>query len=431
MPSRRLKIAIKDHYSESMPFARALHAAGHQIVSLDSTEADVLFMDLDPPFSYYRDLIKNHSRNGAKIALYPHGGGGPILSYDALWEPYELVDVNFVTGVGHAEYLRRIEYPTPVHAVGWSFSEIRPFRPRAEVRNVLFAPMHPNGDGSMSRERRDLNGEVFSKLLEGPWRLTVRYIGTLEQNGLWETDGARFVNGKLLAQTQQIDTADAVVAASGTFPTLAMARGVPTVMYRQGDVALGLPDEKPSKLRRPERYWDYARYPIDYADGPLDELIHAAARSDDTIAAWRRRFVGEALDGRAFVERVERLVEGESPLRIDETRRFTTLALADELAERPQLLRDYVERVGAQDDASLLIWAPGLTGERLLSTTESAIEAAGLDADQLPDVLLAPSAGGPAATKALAARADAVLSDWPAVGPIGKLPRFSALPVGV
>jgi hypothetical protein len=243
MPSRRLKIAVKDHYSESLPFARALHQAGHQLVPLDSTDADLLLMDLDPPLEGYRKLIKQHKRNGAKIALYPHGGGGPIFSYDALWDPYELIDVNFVTGVGHAEYLRRIEYPTPVHAVGWSFSETRPFQPRSEVRRVLYAPTHPNGDGSMPQERRDLNREVFEQLAAGPWQLTVRHIGTLEQNGLPEIDGVEYVNGKLLAQTTQIDATDVVVAGSGTFPTLAMARGVGAVMYGQGYLLLGLPGE--------------------------------------------------------------------------------------------------------------------------------------------------------------------------------------------
>ena len=114
---------------------------------------------------------------------------------------------------------------------------------------------------------------------------------------------------------------------------------------------------------------------------------------------------------------------------VDETRRFTTLALADELAEHPEQLRDYVAAVRPQDDASLVLWAPGLAGPQLLELAEAAIDRAGVDADALPDVLLAPLAGGPATTAALADRADAVLSDWPEVGPIGALPRFSGLPV--
>ena len=30
---------------------------------------------------------------------------------------------------------------------------------------------------------------MFARLLKGPWHVTVRHIGTLEQNGLWQVDG--------------------------------------------------------------------------------------------------------------------------------------------------------------------------------------------------------------------------------------------------
>ena len=67
------------------------------------------------------------------------------------------------------------------------------------------------------------------RLLEGPWHLTVRHIGTLEQNGLWHADGVDYVQRRLQMSTAEIDAADVVVAGDGTFPTLAIARGVPTV----------------------------------------------------------------------------------------------------------------------------------------------------------------------------------------------------------
>ncbi len=62
--------------------------------------------------------------------------------------------------------------------------------------------------------------------------------------------------------------------------------------------------------------------------------------------------------------------------------------------------------------------APGSTAE-LLALAEKAIEAAGLDMNNLPDILLAPLPGSPEADLRLAERADAVLSEWPAVGRIG------------
>ncbi len=55
---------------------------------------------------------------------------------------------------------------------------------------------------------------------------------------------------------------------------------------------------------------------------------------------------------------------------------------------------------------------------------QEAIELAGLDDDALPDVLLLPLPGSPEVDALLAARATARLSDWPAVGKLGAVPRF-------
>ncbi|WP_028065378.1 hypothetical protein [Solirubrobacter soli] len=429
MPSSRLKIAVSDHYRRSVPFAYALSLAGHELVAPDAFGADVFLIDFDPPLEGYRRLIDGHADAGAKVVLYPHAAGGPMLSYDAIWEPYERVDANFVAGVGHAEFLRRIEYPAPVHTIGWTSGDQRPFQPRADVRRVLFAPTHPNADGSMLGRLRDENAEVFTKLLEGPWKLTVRHIGTLEENGLWPVDGVEFVDGRTVPPIKNIDATDAVVAGAGSFPTISVSRGVPTVIYGQGSVVLGLPDEETSPLRRGERYLDYVRFPFDVADGPLDEVVHAAASSPEGIADWRRRFVGHAFHPGRFAAAIEQLAQGRPEARLDETRAFTTLALADELAEHPHLLRTYVDAVRPSDDASLILWAPGLAEADLLDLAQYAIGRAGIDEAALPDVLLAPLPGGTRTAETLAERADAVLSDWPAAtGPIGALERFSGLP---
>lgn len=428
MPSRRLRIAISDHNGASLPFARALHAAGHTLVDAN---ADALLIDFDPPLVAYRATIDKHANEGAKVILYPHGAGGPNLSHDALWEPYGRVDASLVTGFGHAEFARRIEYPAAVHVVGWSHCELRPFRARGTVEHVVFAPFHPNADGSMADAMRELNRDVFEELRRGPWHMTVRHIGSLAENGLCPADGVTFVDGRTSPRFAEIDVADAVVGGDGTLPALAIARGVPTVMYGQGRIVLGIPGERPATPRRPERYMDYVRYPLDVADGPLDELLHAAARDDDAIADWRRRFMGGPLSRRTVVTAVEQIVEGEAAPRIDPTRQFTTVALASELVERPALLRDYVDRVGLEDNASLVISAPGLDADGLLELTEEAILRAGLDAEALPDTLLSPLPGSPASYAALAERADALLSDWPAAGPLGAIERFSALPTNV
>ena len=426
MTSRRLKYAVADHNARSLAFVNALSLAGHELVK--DAPADLLLIDLDPPSPLpHRGVIDRYKDQGAKVVLYPHGGGGPMTCYDALYEPYERVDANLVTGPGHAEFLRRTDYPHPVHTVGWTLCDQAPFRPCADVRRVLFAPTHPNGDGSMSEGPRRQNADVFRRLLECPFELTVRYIGTLEQNGLWEVPGVNFVNGRLTAQTAEIDATDAVIAGEGTFPTLAIARGVPMVMYGllAGD-GIGLPGETLVMPRNMDRYKDYIRYPFNAEDGPLEETVRAAARSEAPILAWKRRFVGKPFDTRAFIALIERLVRsGPAPVQIDPTKRFTTVAFADELLERPELLAAYTATVGAEDDASLVLWAPGVGADLLLEMAQAAIDASGVDPDALPDILLAPMAGSPAADRALADRADAVLSEWPRTGRLGTLPRFA------
>ena len=72
-----------------------------------------------------------------------------------------------------------------------------------------------------------------------------------------------------------------------------------------------------------------------------------------------------------------------------------------------------------------MVWAPGVDADLLLAMAQSAIDASGVDAERLPDILLAPLPGGSAAESLLAERADAMLSEWPRVGRLGKLPRFA------
>jgi hypothetical protein len=425
--SRRIKFAIKAHGRKSDAIAGAISAAGHEFVREGSAEA--LLIDFDPPYLPYKPMIDQLSADGAKIILYPHSGGSPDLSYDGLWEPDPRVTANLVMAPGHAELLRRLEYPAPVHVVGWTYGDLKPFRPRPDVRTVVFAPIHPVGEGFMMPEYREANTRVFEQLLKGPWRLVVRHVGTLEHNGLRKVDGVEYVHGMGRSEAAEINRADAIVGGNGTFPTIAISHGVPTVLYSQITASLGLIGEEPTALGRPELYRDYIRYPFDADDGPLDEIVHAAARSEDPIRTWKRRFIGEPFNAFAFTQLVERIVREEMPApALEATRGSTTVAFADELLEHPELLREYTARYGPDDDATLVIWGVALDAEKTLAMAEGAIAGAGLDDDALPDVLLAPLPYSPEVDALLASRASAVLSDWPAVGHLGAVPRFARSP---
>ena len=427
MSVRRLKIALKDHRRESRMLAGAMAAGGHEFVP--DGPADLLLIDLDPPIGIHKYLIDKYADQGAKIVIYPHGASGPVLSYEGLFAPDPRVAANLVVGPGHAEFFRRTDYPAETHTIGWFQCELRPFRPCADVTNVLFAPTHPNGDGSLIPALRERNAEVFAQLLEGGWNLTVRHLNSLEANGLWKADGVKYVQGNGTAAFGEIDVADVV---RGRRRHAANARDRPRCARRRlrpgRRCSYGLSDEQEATVpARMHLYADYIRYPFDVADGPLDELIQAAAASEAPIADWKRRFIGEQFDPLAAVEILERLVtEGPMPVQLDPTRTRTTLAFPDELIGRPELLRDYCRDVRPEDDATLLLWQPGLRASQLLAMAEQAIEAAGLDMDDLPDVLLAPLPGSPEADRVLAERCTAVLSGEPAAGRhLHRLPRYA------
>jgi hypothetical protein len=422
-----LKIAVKDHFGEALRYALALQRAGHEFVR--GGPADLLLIDLDPPYYGHRELIDRYKDWGATVLLYPHGAGGPPLVYDGLYEPHPRLDGNIVHGPGAAEVLRRMGYPHPTYVGGWTYCDLLPFRPTTEIKRVLFGPTHPNGDGTMIDVYRNRNAEIFAELLEGPWQLQVRHVGSIEQNGLWEAPGVEFVTGKMDLGYGEIDAADVVVAGCGTFPTLAVARGVPTVVYSQGvPGSLGVAGESVVPLRNPDRYLDYMRYPYDAADGPLHDVMHAAAAAEAT--AWKHRFIGDPIDDATFAATVERAVrQGPVPAQVDATKEFTVAAFAAEIHERPELLRAFADRFGPEDDVSLVLWGAGYDANALIASVGHAAAAAGVDPDRLPDVLLLPLPGSPEADRELAGRADAVLSEWPAAGQLGTLPAYGVADV--
>jgi hypothetical protein len=420
-----LRVAIKDHFRKALPIAQALQDAGHRLVT--EGPADLLLIDLDPPRFGYRELIDHHKRMGAKVLVYPHGAGANLV-YDGLYEPYDAVDGQLVMGWGGVELLRRLNYPRPVHTIGWSYCPQRPFRPRAAVRRVVFAPIHPGGDGSLLEHRRAQNAAIFAQLVNGPWEVIVRHVGTIEQNGLWEASGVRFVLGKMDLSHAEIDTADAVVAGVGTYPVMAVAGGVPTVMYGQFPTpSYGVEGEPGRPLRSIDRYRDLARFPIDADDGPLDEMLDCAARDDRPIVNWRRRWVGEPFNGPATAMLIERLVRG-IPARpsLQDCRSFVTVAFAEEVHEHPELLAAYAEHFGQADDATLVLWSPGSAPEQLVSDAQATVLSAGLTLDALPDVVLMPDGDLQAVEKLLTAHAAAVLSAWPPAGRLASLPFFGA-----
>lgn len=297
-------VAIKDHQHKSHALRDALREHGHWVVPV-GVPADVLLIDHDVDRPAYRPIIDIYRERGSRIVLYPHGAN-VICSWDGPEEPYP-VDACLVIGTAHRDVMIAYGYPQPLHVIGWSFCEQRPFKPRKRIKRVLFAPTHPLGNGYLNDEQRDANRQAYMTLLDWGLPLTVRHVGSLDVNGLWREKNVVYEQAALTLALGSIDEHDLVVARE-TFHSLAIARGVPAVTYHQAcpDNDPHSPDEPMIKVSNWDTYRHLMRYPYDLDD--LDARHHAATRE---ASDYRRRFIGDQLDSRVLSDTLTAVCEQE------------------------------------------------------------------------------------------------------------------------
>lgn len=284
-------------------FVEALAAAGHELVP---SGGELLLIDHDLPDGYYGPLCDAHAR----VVVYPHGGG-VVASGDGQWPVHPHTVLRLEHGPGQVEVLRRSRYPRRAEVIGWNVCSRRPFTPRP-LRRVVLAPQHALGNGWFPPELRAQNAHVHDLLaamaIRGTIHLTVRTVGPFEPLGLVKCPVVLYEQGyaSLTHALLTIDRADCVVGSYGTFPVLAVARGVPTVFYGQIplDDDYGLEDRHPAKSWA--RYKDYVRFPLDATEtDDLPALLARACLTDVDIAEWRDRFIGPAFDPARFAKLVE------------------------------------------------------------------------------------------------------------------------------
>src|SRR3990172_12710842 len=218
---------VYNHHNKARALIEALIAAGWRQTT--PTRAQVVFVDVD--VNTMRNIIKQYHRRGKKIFIHPHGAMPYLFNTFPGFEPFQHIAANLVIAPGHAEVMRTFEYPHPLEIIGWHLCPLREFQPRAEVKKILFAPIHPTP--AISPESRKINADTFRKLLafkaqKPDAEITVRFLHQLELNGLWHEPGVRYVQGRPNQSYEDIDAADMVVS-RGTFLYLAVARGVPAL----------------------------------------------------------------------------------------------------------------------------------------------------------------------------------------------------------
>ena len=233
-----------------------------------------------------------------------------MLSWDGIHEPNKNVTATLVTSKGHAEVMKRYGFPIPTHVIGWYLCPQKRWKP-TKGTNVLFAPIHPIlGHIFMFPEDLAANTRTYERLLEiEDINLTVRHIGDLEVNGLWEAPGVRIYQGETDNNYDQIDNADVVIS-NGTMAYMAVARGKPVIMLNQLTPARE-PDIKTHERLESvsiEKYEQYMRFPFDVENDPdLGTIIRDACKREPK--QWRKRFIGEQFEPDKFCELIGELAQ--------------------------------------------------------------------------------------------------------------------------
>lgn len=231
---------------------------------------------------------------GTPLIVYPHGFSATWV-WDLMGNNIEAT-ASFVPGTGQRELLERFGYRAPVKVCGW------PGEPVRKVEGVVFAPHHPLGSGYLPPEHRDENARAFRLLLGEGHKLTVRFVGSLESNGLWHDSRAEYVEGEMGGEIIAGD----VVVGGGTYAAHCLAADVPVVMYHQEREWRLASEWSPNYVQPPgwEKHMKFTHYPLDLAPG----VVAKATTLDPDVVAWRSRFM-PPFDAEGFAESVEGAVQ--------------------------------------------------------------------------------------------------------------------------
>jgi alpha-1,3-rhamnosyltransferase len=134
------------------------------------------------------------------------------------------------------------------------------------------------------------------------------------------------------------------------------------------------------------------------------ELVRALAADPTSADAERslNELLARPLPPRSPAEQVDALLA--------DARSRVTLARAEDVVANPSLLADYSSSVGPDDDATLLIYAPGWAEADAESALLEALAEAGVAEDAMPDMLAAAVEPSEPLERYLAARSAAVLA---------------------
>jgi len=301
------KFWLSEWQHKGAPFVRALLDAEYKI---DENNPDfVLFdHDIDIKKKGWRAEMMPYINRNIPIFLYPHGAR-PMTLWDGVYPACPNVVANFVPAPGHQEVMRRYDYPIKTIPIGFSFCKIQPFRPTAFPGLIVFAPIHPLRSGFVQPEDKAINQRTMKKLMNTGLPVLVRYIGTIEQNGLKFEQGVEYLKGETNGSTAEIDKA-ALVVASDTFLYMAVARGVPAISIRERSHPFWGKRDKKVYAKKWPKYKNYMGYPYDEDDyDDLNSIIpDLLPEESNRLKEWKELFIWKQFDYKEFVYKINGMI---------------------------------------------------------------------------------------------------------------------------
>jgi hypothetical protein len=295
-----MRFYINNYQNKSEVFKHALTSAGH---IYDAEAPEVALFDRDwyihnddkPRLEVMKYLNSN-------VMVYPHSALPPWW-YDGLVPLQDYVKCVFVIGEGQKRAMKIIAPEANVQTTGWPWSKVLPFQAPDEIRNILFAPIHPAG-GRLRPEAIEANQSIMQalkKLDPAKYRVTIRFIESRIRQGLNRNEAFRWVRGVADNSTTDIDNADLVIA-EGTMMYLAVARGKPTIGINQHLPCRANNTSDKYTPHNWEKYGPDIAYPINYGEAPLFKLMERAMTEQ---TQWRKDFVSQELDAVKFAKKVD------------------------------------------------------------------------------------------------------------------------------
>ncbi|MFA5715011.1 MAG: hypothetical protein WC998_04695 [Candidatus Paceibacterota bacterium] len=295
-----MKFYINQYQNKGQAFKTALIKAGH-VEDLDAP--DVALFDRDRYIHNDREPRREVCAYiNSTIMVYPHSALPPWW-YDGLVALHDYVKCVFVIGEGQKRAMNIIAPQARVETTGWPWCEVKPFNRPDEIRNILFAAIHPAG-GKLRPEALEANQSIMRDLIALPqskYNISVRYVENRMRQGLRRYESINWIRGTADNSTTDIDNADLVIA-EGTMMHLAVARGKPVIGINQH---LPCRTNNHSDLYTPhnwDKYGSGIAYPINYGDAPLEALFDRAMTEQ---TQWRKDFVGDEMDPIMFAGKVE------------------------------------------------------------------------------------------------------------------------------